>query len=450
MRIFILSIIAMMLFPQGSMLSDLQAGETGIESADNLFKAGKFAEAEKLYSKVLAKDRANYQAAVRMGNIALLTNRLDEARKWLTKAIALKPEEKLPKSLLAEAYYRRDEFEKAALLLRSIGKEVIARKLESFKGLIPYKTEGRVDLSHVKFIQTDLLPLIEVRVNDGKPVNFLIDTGASEIYLDTEFAKEVNAAQFGAETSTFAGNQQATLEHGRIDSLTLGDFVIKNLPVHILSTRRFSAVAQGKRVDGIIGTVLLYHFISTLDYRRGELILQRKSRARANELKRQLTSEKQTVIPFWMSGDHFIVAWGKIGKSEPVLLFVDTGLAGMGFTGPQSIIDEAGIKVSTGQIIEGTGGGGKVRAVPFIVDELSLGEARAQGITGLLGPFPTSLEYGQGFRIAGLISHQFFRPYAVTFDFTNMRLLLGKVAQAVSPNPRVRIQVASLANCLSA
>ncbi len=426
MKIFMLSVIAMMIFPQTPALSDLQTAGASTESADNLFKAGKFAEAEMLYLKILAGDKANYQAAVRMGNIALLANRLDEAQRWLTKATSLKPEEKLPKSLLAEAYYRRDEFEKAAPLLRSIGKEVQAKKLESFKGSVPYKIEGRLNLSRIKFIQTDPLPLIEMSVNGSKPVIFLIDTGASEIYLDTEFAKEVNAAQFGAETSTFAANQQATLEHGRIDSLAIGDFVVKNLPVHILSTRRFSAVARGKRVDGIIGTVLLYHFISTLDYRTGELILQRNSRARASELRRQTTSEKQTVIPFWMSGDHFIVAWGKVGKSEPVLLFVDTGLAGMGFTGPQSIIDEAGIKVLTGQVIEGTGGGGKVRAVPFVVDEISLGEARAQSITGLLGPFPTALEFGQGFRIAGLISHQFFRPYAVTFDFTNMRLLLAK------------------------
>jgi hypothetical protein len=30
-----------------------------------------------------------------------------------------------------------------------------------------------------------------------------------------------------------------------------------------------------------------------------------------------------------------------------------------------------------------------------------------------------------GFEVGGLISHAFFRPYALTIDFTNMRLVLA-------------------------
>ena len=42
-----------------------------------------------------------------------------------------------------------------------------------------------------------------------------------------------------------------------------------------------------------------------------------------------------------------------------------------------------------------------------------------QKIQGLfLGNFP--LENALGFRIGGIISHGFLRPYAVTFDFENM------------------------------
>ena len=45
-----------------------------------------------------------------------------------------------------------------------------------------------------------------------------------------------------------------------------------------------------------------------------------------------------------------------------------------------------------------------------------------EGLPGVAGAFPPSLEHSEGFRIAGLISHAFFRPYAVTFDFDRMRL----------------------------
>ena len=49
----------------------------------------------------------------------------------------------------------------------------------------------------VKFVKTDPLPLVNVRVNGGDEVTFFIDTGGSEVTLDTDFAKELGVPQFG-------------------------------------------------------------------------------------------------------------------------------------------------------------------------------------------------------------------------------------------------------------
>ena len=73
---------------------------------------------------------------------------------------------------------------------------------------------------------------------------------------------------------------------------------------------------------------------------------------------------------------------------------------------------------------------------PFTVSELFLGEARQQNVVGVAGAFPAGLEYAFGFRIAGLVAHQFFRAYAVTFDFTGMRLYLsGAALQPIEKRP---------------
>jgi len=40
------------------------------------------------------------------------------------------------------------------------------------------------------------------------------------------------------------------------------------------------------------------------------------------------------------------------------------------------------------------------------------------------GPFPWENTFG--FHLAGMVGHEFFRPYAVTFDFTNMEIDLEK------------------------
>jgi len=127
-----------------------------------------------------------------------------------------------------------------------------------------------------------------------------------------------------------------------------------------------------------------------------------------------------------MAGDHFMVAWGTVNQSQPLLWFVDTGLAGGGFLCPESTLREAGIKLLEGQAGEGIGGGGKVKVVPFVVDELTLGEAKEQHIPGVYGAFPPALENAHGFRIGGLISQVFFKPYALTLDFTGMRFFLKR------------------------
>lgn len=419
--------LALILMASGIALTNSVAqSQSGAESADSLFKAGKFAEAEKLYAKAVADDAKNYQATLRLGHLALLSNKFDEAQRWLTKAAELKPEEKSPKALLAEVYYRRDDFAHAAPLFAAVGREVKAKQLESFKGLAPYQIESKVEVTHLKFIHTDPLPLVQVKVNGGEEVNFLIDTGGGEVILDTEFAKKVGAVEYGTEKGTFGGDTKADTGEGRVNSLMLGDWVIKNVPVHILSTRPFSGAARGKQVDGIIGTALLYHFISTLDYPNGELILRRRTKDALKQMEQQAAAEKQIVMPFWLAGDHLMVAWGSVNRSQPLLMLVDTGLAGGGFVCPQSTIEETGIKLPEGQGSEGTFGGGKAKIIPFMVDDLTLGDAKGQSITAFFGPFPSSLEYGQGFRIGGLISHQFFRPYALTMDFTGMRLLLKR------------------------
>jgi hypothetical protein len=45
-----------------------------------------------------------------------------------------------------------------------------------------------------------------------------------------------------------------------------------------------------------------------------------------------------------------------------------------------------------------------------------------------MGAIPPGSEERFGFRMGGLISHAFFRPYAVTFDFLSMTLYLKKAA----------------------
>jgi hypothetical protein len=410
-----------------------QAQQSKIGSADRLFQIGKFAEAGELYAQMAARDPKDYAAILGLGRVALLSNRLHDAQKWLEQAVALQPNDADAKVMLAEAFYRRDDFQKAAASLNGVeatsNKLIISQyptlnvaKLESFKGQTPYQVQGAGEETRLKFLKIDPLPLVSVRVNGGDEVTFFIDTGGSEIALDTEFARELGVGQFGAVQGTFSGGQHAEVQHGRIESLKVGDWAVRNLPVVMLPLRQLSESLGAKRIDGIVGTTLFYHFLATLDYPRGELVLRRKT---ANSLEQfaAASSGKSVAVSFWIAGDHFMVGWGRVETVPPTLLFVDSGLAGAGVKLAESVIKEAGIKLEEDKAYEGAGGGGKLKIVPYTVRQLSFGDVRENNVAGLYdGPFPWEDTFG--FHLAGMVGHDFFKPYAVTFDFENMQIFL--------------------------
>ena len=427
-------VAATLITPQLTTAATAEPKEPEISSANRLFAAGKFPEAGKLYSQIVGQNPKDYSATLQLGRIALLSNRLDDAQKWLQKAITLKPGDADAKVMLAQAFYRRDDFQKAAAALDGV--DVNSNKLvtdqyptlnvalfQSFKGQTPYELHGEGTTTHVKFVKTDPLPIVTLRVNGGKEVTFFIDTGGSVVTLDTEFAKELGLPQFGGVQGTFSGGQHTEVKIGRIESLTVGDWTVKNLPAALMPLRQLSQGFGVKQLDGIIGTTLFYHFLTTMDYPHGELVLRRKDTKSLDEFKK--SPGNRVVVPIWMASDHFMVGWGRVETLPPSLLFVDTGLTGAGVKLAESVIKEAGIKLDESKAAEGAGGGGTLKIVPYTVHQLSLGDIKEENVQGVYdGPFPWENMFG--FHLAGMVGHEFFRPYAVTFDFQNMQIFLQR------------------------
>jgi len=412
---------AALLLVTGGCARQARPAAATLDEADRFFASAQFEEARGRYLAIAADDPRHFRARLRLGEIALLQNRNPEAERWLLEAAAIDGSSDEPSRLLAEAYYRSRAFDKSARYLRRFGAEATASKLTYLSSRSPYQIDGPPTV-RVKLVATDPLPLIAARVNGSAPVNFLIDTGASEVILDRDFAREVGATEFGASLGTFAADQKAEVIQAAVDSIVIGECRVSSVPVHLLPTRRFSGLYQDKRVDGVIGTRFLYLFAATVDYPNGELEL---SQPHGADLPKGESAEID--VPVWLAGDHYLVAEGAV-NGRAMLFFVDTGLAGLSFAAPASTLEIAGIAARPEDRLGGLGGGGAVTALRFSVDELDLGGAVAHQAQGVAGVFPPSLENKFGFRIGGLISHAFFRPYAVTFDFTRMLLRLREPA----------------------
>jgi predicted aspartyl protease len=393
------------------------AAPKAVDEADRQFFAGNFARAQGLYAAVPASN-PRYEVALRqLGAIALYENRLDEAEQALRLAVLQDPTDSKADLLLAEAASRRGNFAGAATWLRQAGRGERAAAYEAFGNAQPYRIASADRAARVPFVETDPLPAVEMSVN-GVNGLFLIDTGAAEIVLDPAFAGKADVAGSGGDTGLFAGGKTANVVYARIGEIALGSLEVADVPAVLLSTAGFASAAGGKAVAGVIGTKLLSRFRATIDYPHGVLTLEPADAPSPRD--------RAIEIPFLMVRDHFLLARGQVNDGPEHMLFVDTGLAGYAFTAPVSTLRDAGIALPMLPEQSAATPVGQSAAQAFDIRSLSLGSLRRKNLKGLYGPFPPQLESSTGVHIGGIVSHAFFRPYAVTFDFARMRLTLRK------------------------
>ncbi|MBX7134868.1 MAG: aspartyl protease family protein [Fimbriimonadaceae bacterium] len=406
---------------------------TQTANADAIFRQGKFPVAKALYSEIVRDHPRDVAATRQLGYIAMLGNDFPAAERLLARVLQLKPGDGKAKLMLAETLYRQDKFVEAAPLLRNLDKATEAErgtvypslkyaKLASFKGLKPYDVRGPGQSTTIKLLTIEPLPLLHVRINGSKDLTFFIDTGAAEVTLDPALATKLGVPTLGTDTGTFSGGMKMAACHGRIKFMKLGDWEIRNLPTQMLDLKPLAA-AFGRRIDGIIGTMLFYHFITTLDYPKQELTLNLKTpQNRSRILKHQ---PGDISLPIWLAGDHFAVTPGSINGSKPYMVFVDTGYIGGIFKAAPTTLKLCDLVLDTDQAEKATGAGGGFTMTPFKIKEFALGEAKAVDGTGTFeGVFPWENTYG--FFLSGMTGQDFFRPYAMTFDYVGMKILLRK------------------------
>ena len=401
-----------------------------VPTADALYQAGRFGEARTAYERIAASRANDYSAVAHLGYIALFSNRFGDAKAWLRKAIALNPADARPRYALAQVFYRSDDFRSAAATLASIRKpsptiagnytSMDLRKLASFGGTSPNVISGSGDVTRLKFLKVNPLPLVRVQVN-GRDAVFFLDTGAGETVIDAEFARELKIERFGSIPGKVSGGQTVSVGSGRIASLRLGAWTMNNVPVQVIDTRRLSGFFGVKQLDGILGTIDYYHFLTTFDYVKGELVLRRKTPANVRRFLAQ--AGKSVSVPMSLAGDHFMLAQGRVNALPLMLFFVDTGIAGSGAKLTQAMIDRAGMRLDEKNASEGVGGGGTFRTVPYTIPKLSLGDFSETNVPGIFdGPLPIATALG--FDVPGMIGHEAFIRHAITFDFSSMRIII--------------------------
>lgn len=357
--------------------------------ADAAFRSGDFVAARNAYAAAIQANPNDAAAALGLTRLSIYADDIADAQRWLAVLERIAPNDS---------------------------------HIAANQATIALRTDGAIDRvaphtgpAVVKFIQTDPLPMIAVRVN-GRDAHFLIDTGAPNIVLDAGFAQSLGLVTSSAGQGTFAGGEHAQTMKTTVDRLDLGGWQLSNVPASVLPVPPLG----GPHIDGILGSALFTHFLATLDYRHGELILA--DRDASSSFEREAAAQGATIVPMWLVGDHFIFVQGRANNGPAGLFNVDTG-GTFGVQLTKTALDAAAISVDATHPHSGVGGGGTVSSLPFTAN-VTIGACTVDDLDGVY--FPDRDQYGIfPFTVAGTVSHEFFRKTAVTFDFATMHLIIA-------------------------
>ncbi len=365
---------------------------TALAQGNAAFAAGDFGGALIDYRASIAHDGKSFAAYFGAAQAALYANDLRAATEYLDAAQVLADaKQTAPVKILLGEVQSRIRMQQARPISR---------------------------MASIPMAAVDPLPLFSVQVN-GRQAYFMLDTGAPNLIIDPNFAKELGLPMTGGFNGTFAGGKHAEVRDVLVPAFRIGSVTLRNLQSSALPTRPIPFFGH-KRVDGIIGTIFLSQFLSTVDYPNRRLVLRPRSASAAFE---QSLGAGAATIPFWYVPDHFLLARGSVNALNDQLFLVDSGMAGGGFGPSQETVAAANIGLDEMHTGTGVGGGGAVSIIPFTLDRLCLGTACQANVRGLYTPQGSPLQ-NFPFKVAGIISHQFLEHFAWTIDFDAMRMVL--------------------------
>lgn len=391
---------------------------TGLASADTdpdqLFKDGWFDAADRGYARLLRTDPTNASAVAQRGYIALLGNRFGDAERYLSRAIGLG--HTASNRRLGECFVRQDKHAKAIPLLRSASTPQAGAFAELYSHLqgAAWQVHGAPS-TRVPFLMMDPVPAVQASLNGGPPKGFLLDT-YSTLDLSAQAAEEAGIRSV-ATIPGVASGQPVDIHLGILDSIRIGDIELRNIPMQWIDQERPS-LPDGSQPAGVLGTTTFYHLMTTMDYASQALVLRRKDcgfRPSGNRL------------PLWLAGDHYPCSLGTMGDLGPRVVTLDTGGIGHGLDTSVAMAERAGVAVDYDHPVEFGG----TRLYPVTPDRISLGRAVGHDIRGFafegegIGiPGPGQLGMF-GFEPIANFTHEFFKPFSLTFDYVRMNVHLS-------------------------
>lgn len=387
--------------------------------AEMLTESARTREAGIVWRQVLALRPADAPALAALGRIALVEGRAAEAESLFVRAEAAGPDETLARDRLAASVARGD-WAAAAKLADAAGQSGRVELFEHLATNPPYRIAAGPDSARLAFAKSYPVPLVRVIVG-GERLLFALDTGTSGALLDASAARRLRVREVGgAGTVSWLGGAHE-VKWGVVPALEIAGFRVENVPVAMLSLRKYSIVVHphSEVVAGVLGVDFLRAFVPTLDHPKMTLVLRRPEAAPAFA-----APDAADAVPFETWGEGELVVRGRIADSRALALWVATGFPECAVAAPAATFEELRIKPgAVSRVLRGASSA--LSGHPWArvkVPSLEVGPLRAAPADGWSGALDEAAVTRHGMRRDGAVGHDAFKGLRVTFDW-NARVL---------------------------
>lgn len=253
-------------------------------------------------------------------------------------------------------------------------------------------------------------PLVRASVNGAGPFWFVVDSGTRVMMIDPGAAQQAGMSvlrKFGS-VNAGGGRRTGVIGQVRVETLKIGQAEFRSFDAMVADMAPFRS-QRAEKIMGVLGVSLFWKCRFTIDYPASKLILENFDRPFAQ------TGSKHR---FMHRGDHLTIS-ATIGRT-PVSVLLDTG-SGVGIEISEELAAKTPFLSGPDPGPEAMTATGKVR--------LKTGRVSA---TLALGPHrikdPPVMISRNDLGFSASLGGEFFRHFAVTFDFRQSMLYLKRTS----------------------
>jgi Flp pilus assembly protein TadD len=392
---------------------------------DALWSFGLFDDADQMYREAVDRQPESSRALFGRARTLAAVNRLDEALDTALAGSAAAPRDGEIHALVGELYKRLNRYDQAAnaytsyinLLPNKDRSEKAAWSraqvefLESFDDVMPVEIDPEdLDMLHtIPFRLVRDKIVVQARVNNSSPQDFVLDTGSEETVISGETARRERIRPVTYTLSAGVGEIGLRgLQLARMRSLDLGTLQVRNLPVLIKNP----ALRGIPKREGESFSPLSLGLSMTIDYEKRLLTIGRKLPS----------ADADFALP--MRIHRLAMVRGLLNDTHPTYFVVDTGGEVISISADTASALAPSPYRRIPLRVWGTSGWDRdAFLMPGVNLEFDEIEYRNFPMVVLNLRAPSLL---LGFQLGGIVGHKFLAPYRVTMDLEQSELRLQK------------------------